>query len=155
MSGNRLSPKYSGGMRTPIKSLIAILFVTTAGVAIGSGMQAGPNSKSGARAFNFWIGEWNIRQEILQQDGTWLELPAHTSVAAALDGSALIEHWSGQVLFFWEGMTEPRAMKGLSVRAYDPQTGKWYIHWMDTRSPRFGSPYAGNFTDGRGVFFRE
>lgn len=124
MSGNRLSPKYSSGMRTPIKSLIAILFVTTAGVAIGFGMQAGPNSKSGARAFNFWIGEWNIRQEILQQDGTWLELPAHTSVAAALDGSALIEHWSGQVLFFWEGMTEPRAMKGLSVRAYDLQTGK-------------------------------
>lgn len=108
-----------------------------------------------AHAFDFWIGDWDIRQRILRQDGTWLELPARTSVTPTLDGCALIEHWQGQVQFFWEGMQAPERMTGLSVRAYDPQTAKWYIHWMDTRSPRFGDPYAGGFAEGRGEFFRE
>lgn len=56
--------------------------------------------------------------------------------------------------FFWEGMQEPERLKGLSVRAYDPQAGKWFIHWMDTRSRRFDRPYVGDFTDGKGVFYR-
>jgi hypothetical protein len=84
-----------------------------------------------------------------------LELPARTSVTASLDGCALIEHWSGEVLFFWEGMERPETMKGLSVRAHDPESSAWNIHWMDTRSPRFGSPYVGTFAAGRGEFFRE
>ena len=112
-------------------------------------------SGSEARAFDFWIGEWDITQKILRQDGSWLELPAGTSVTASLDGCALIEHWQGEVLFFWEGMKQPEPMKGLSVRAYDSESGTWNIHWMDTRAPRFGSPYVGTFKGGRGEFFRE
>jgi len=114
-----------------------------------------PCPGSGARAFDFWIGEWDITQKILRQDGSWLELPARTSVTASLDGCALIERWSGEVLFFWEGMERPETMKGLSVRAHDPESNAWNIHWMDTRSPRFGSPYVGTFAAGRGEFFRE
>lgn len=108
-----------------------------------------------AHAFDFWIGDWDIRQQILRQDGAWLALPARTSVTPTLEGCALIEHWQGQVQFFWEGMEAPELMTGLSVRAYDPRTAKWYIHWMDTRSPRFGDPYVGDFADGEGEFFRE
>jgi hypothetical protein len=114
-----------------------------------------PCPGSEARAFDFWIGEWEITQKILREDGSWLELPARTSVTASLDGCALIEHWQGEVLFFWEGMERPETMKGLSVRAHDPESGAWNIHWMDTRSPRFGSPYVGTFAAGRGEFFRE
>ena len=126
----------------------------------GNVVQRGPNGAAAcpgaaARAFDFWIGDWDVRQRILRKDGTWLELPARTSVAPALDGCALIERWRGRVSFFWEGMGEPEAMDGLSVRAFDPRAGKWFIHWMDTRAPRFGTPYAGNIVDGRGEFFRD
>lgn len=107
------------------------------------------------RAFDFWIGDWTIQQRILQQDGTWTNFEAKTSVSLTLDGRALLEHWQGTVQFFWEGMNAPETMKGLSVRAYDPQTDQWYIHWMDTRFPQFGRPYIGNFADDRGEFFRE
>lgn len=107
-----------------------------------------------ARDFDFWIGDWDIRQSFRRQDGTWLELPARTSVTAALEGCALVERWTGQVMFFWEGMTEPEPVSGLSVRAYDPTTAQWYIHWMDTRVPRFDQPYVGTFANGRGEFFR-
>jgi hypothetical protein len=108
-----------------------------------------------ARAFDFWIGNWSIEQRILREDGTWLEEKAKTSVSPALEGCALVEHWEGTVQFFWEGMKKPEPMKGLSVRAYDPGTGKWSISWMDTRSPRFGAPYEGTFDGGKGEFFRE
>ena len=51
-------------------------------------------------------------------------------------------------------MQKPEPMEGLSVRAYDPQTQKWYIHWMDTRRPYFETPYSGGFDGKRGEFFR-
>jgi hypothetical protein len=107
-----------------------------------------------ARAFDFWLGNWNIEQRILQQDGTWLSLGAETTVSQALDGCALVEHWRGDVQFFWQGMDTVKPMQGLSVRAHNPSTGKWYIHWMDTFNPQFGEPYSGGFTEGRGEFFR-
>lgn len=107
-----------------------------------------------ARAFDFWIGEWTIEQRILGPDGAWLMLPAKTSVRPTLDGCALVEHWEGEVQFFWEGMEEPESIQGLSVRAYDPVDRIWRIHWMDTRSRRFGPPYSGGFRDGRGEFKR-
>jgi hypothetical protein len=116
---------------------------------------AHPCASHEARAFDFWIGDWSIEQKILQQDGSWLKLGATTSVSRDLDGCAIVEHWDGSVQFFWEGMKGPERMKGLSVRAYDPRTGKWYIHWMDTRRSYFGNPYAGGFNQGRGEFFRE
>ncbi len=30
--------------------------------------------------FDFWIGEWNINQKILQKDGSYIELKANTIV---------------------------------------------------------------------------
>lgn len=108
-----------------------------------------------ARAFDFWIGDWTIQQQILSQDGTWLRFDAKTSVSSTLDKCAIIEHWQGTVQFFWEGMNAPEPMSGLSVRAYDPDTGRWYISWMDTRVPRFSGPYVGSFDRSRGEFLRE
>ena len=108
-----------------------------------------------ARAFDFWVGDWNIRQKILREDGTYLELPAKTSVSVALDGCVLIEYWEGEVQFFWERMEKPELIKAISVRAYEPRTRKWYIHWMDTRSRHFDTHYVGDFTDSRGEFYRE
>jgi hypothetical protein len=121
-----------------------------------SGAQSlAPCGEAPARAFDFWVGDWNIRQQILREDGTYVELPAKTSVSVVLDGCALIEYWEGKVEFFWERMEKPELMKAISIRAYEPRTMKWYIHWMDTRSRHFDTPYVGDFTDGRGEFYRE
>lgn len=146
-------------MLHPVAFLLA--FCLQAAMAAEPGLSQSPDERAKActgpeaRAFDFWIGEWDIVQRFLRQDGTWLELPARTSVTTTLDGCALVEHWSGDVLFFWEGMQKPEPMKGFSVRAYDPESGAWNIHWMDTRSPTFGSPYVGTIQAGRGEFFRE
>ena len=106
------------------------------------------------REFDFWLGAWRIKQRILRADGAWLELPARTHVSASPDGCALVEHWAGEVQFFWEGMERPEPIWGLSVRRYDPAQRTWSIYWMDRRSPEFGTPYVGKFDGARGEFFR-
>ena len=141
-------------MRT-LKVLLAAMALLSGPALSPASAQEKPCSSTQARAFDFWIGDWEIRQEILGGDGKWIELPARTSVRTSMDGCALVENWSGQVQFFWQGMSRPEPMTGLSVRAYDPQAAKWYIHWMDSRSPRFGQPYAGAFVDGVGEFTRQ
>lgn len=107
-----------------------------------------------AREFDFWIGDWAIDQRLRARDGSWIRLPAKTSVSSILDGCAILERWEGEVQFFWEGMEAPEPLEALSVRAYDPASGSWRIHWMDTRSARFGEPFVGGFDEGRGEFRR-
>ncbi|HSN72966.1 MAG TPA: hypothetical protein VLT59_15725 [Steroidobacteraceae bacterium] len=108
-----------------------------------------------ALAFEFWIGDWQIEQRILRQDGTWIELPARTTVTRVLDGRALLERWQGEVEFFWFGMTAPAPMTGFSYRACDPQTNRWSIYWADSLTPGIAAPYVGSFAAGRGEFFRD
>jgi hypothetical protein len=51
-------------------------------------------------------------------------------------------------------MTTPQPLDGPSARAYDRSSGRWMIHWLDSRTPAFGDPYAGTFVNGRGDFYR-
>lgn len=111
------------------------------------------NSRPEFRQFDFWLGEWSIKQEILQADGSWLRSDAETEVSSVLKGCALVEHWKGEVLFFWDGMKAAERLNGFSVRSFDPRSEKWVINWMDTRNPRFAA-FQGTFADGKGQFFR-
>lgn len=111
-------------------------------------------SDLGYHQFDFWIGQWDIKQEILKADGTWFKADASTKVSPILGGCALMEEWQGDVFFFWEGMEKPEPLKGFSVRAFDQKTNQWTISWMDTRHLRF-TEFAGRFRDGRGEFFRK
>ncbi|MEW6125840.1 MAG: hypothetical protein AB1757_02150 [Acidobacteriota bacterium] len=107
-----------------------------------------------ANAFDFWLGDWVIKQKILKADGSWFKSKAKTKVSRVLNGCAVIEHWEGEVQFFWEGMSRPEKIKALSVRSYDAKTKSWKINWMDTRNPQF-SVFEGKFDNGKGEFFRK
>lgn len=103
--------------------------------------------------FDFWLGEWSIEQRILDtSSGSWLELPAYTSVAKVLEGCALIERWRGTVMFSWAGMKEPAPIEGLSIRYWVPEQGRWRIHWMDSLRPVLGAGSVGTIVDGHGTF---
>jgi len=162
MSARRLPPSRPPGRAVspgamPTAFVFALVATGLAAPSLAARQQQPPSpacSAPEARQFDFWLGEWSVRQEILGADGGWLELGARSRVSRALAGCALVERWQGTVLFFWEGMTEPEAIDGLSVRAWDPAGGAWAIHWMDTRSPRFSDPYVGGFEDGTGTFLR-
>ncbi len=123
--------------------------------ATGAHPEAAPCDSPEARQFDFWLGDWQVHQRIRQSDGAWLSLPARTSVTREVEGCALLERWSGEVQFPWEGMGRPEPEWGLSIRSYDAKEGVWRIFWMDTRHPEFGDPFVGRFRGDRGEFLRD
>lgn len=134
----------------PSVALLTLSLAVTAPAAPSPGRP--PCSAPEYHAFDFWLGSWNIDQEIIQTDGTYIHLPAENRVETAVGGCALVEHWRGLVQFSWEGMTAPDSLYGLSVRSYDPQSKAWSIYWLGSRHPSFGRPFVGGFEDGRGTF---
>lgn len=152
---SRVRPSFSS---TVVRSLLAGCLVAPLAIAAtGSSPEASEASRCDspeAREFDFWIGDWAIDQQLRGRDGSWIRLPAKTSVSSILQGCAILERWEGEVQFFWEDMEAPEPLEALSVRAYDPTSASWRIHWMDTRSPRFGEPYVGGFDGSRGEFRR-
>ena len=138
--------------RAPGAGLALAAALALPGALAAQGTPA-PCEGPGARDFDFWIGEWAVTQEIRSETGAWETYAARSTVTPALDGCALVERWQGTVRFFWEGMGEPEAIEGLSVRAPGAD-GAWRIHWMDSRSPGFGEPWVGGFDAGEGTFLR-
>lgn len=141
-------------MKNPtLFSIFVFLVYASAALAQNENSTISSCDETESRQFDFWIGEWAIKQKILKADGKWFEAEAETSIQPVMGGCALAEHWSGEVLFFWEGMKKPKSIKGYSFRFFNPKTQKWIIHWMDTRSRQF-SVFKGGFADGKGGFFR-
>lgn len=104
-----------------------------------------------ARQFDFWTGDWQVAQRI-RAGADWEEYPARSDVEPVADGCLLIERWSGTVRFPWEGMEEPSALRGGSIRYLDLESGTWRIQWIDDRANGFGPPSVGGFEGTRGVF---
>lgn len=106
-----------------------------------------------AHQFDFWIGEWNVRN--LQRSPRHLDDPAWGAtgnatdrVYAILGGCAIVEHWRGHLS--WGDV------HGFSVRAFDPDKKKWVLllNWPSPKGPSFGI-LEGVFHHGRGEFFKK
>ena len=108
-----------------------------------------------ARQFDFWIGDWNIKQKMLQNDGSWISLDAKTSVKKILNGCALEEYWKGEVKYFWSGMNNSKYIEAISIRYFDTKKMKWHIQWIDNSNLVMGPGFDGNFENGKGVFYSE
>lgn len=108
-----------------------------------------------AREFNFWLGDWQLGQQIWSgEDDVFEPYEARSQVRAVEGGGALLESFEGEVRFFWAGMDEPRRIRGASVRVYDPAGRQWRIFWIDTLEGKFGPPFSGAFSGGSGEFLR-
>lgn len=65
------------------------------------------------RQFDFWIGEWEVRDP----DG---KVVGHNSIKRILDGCALKESWQGA-----------GGSVGYSFNTYDRMKGQWHQTWVD------------------------
>ena len=74
---------------------------------------AAPCDQEAHRAFDFWMGNW----EVAIADGT---VAGHNRIERAHAGCALIEHWRSV-----------RGNSGTSINYYDPSKGKWVQNWID------------------------
>jgi hypothetical protein len=76
-------------------------------------MDESPCTDEARRAFDFWIGAWEVR-------GPAGRLAGHNRITSLFDGCALKEEW--------EGVSGHR---GTSLNAYAPATGRWHQTWVD------------------------
>src|SRR5690348_13115103 len=90
-----------------------------------------------ASRFDFLEGEWNALCRFPLPDGSWGEGPGSLIARKILDGCVFLE--------FFEGPYEGTMIKGLGLRAFNPQTSEWEHTWTDSSAP-------GGFVVWRGQF---
>ena len=96
---------------------LAILgMATTTGKAAAQAPASPPPcSRAEHRQFDFWLGEWEVR------DAKGARLGANT-ITRILGGCALHESWRGA-----------KGMKGTSVNVFDAARSVWHQTWVDDR----------------------
>ena len=101
-----------------------------------------------ARAFDFWIGEWNVVNRNRAGDDSHFAVTGEATdrVYPVIGGCGIVEHWRGDAF--------ARFIVGFSVRAYDPATRDWrlVLLWPITGPTSF-LELRGSFHHGRGEFF--
>lgn len=86
------------------------------------------------RAFDFWIGTWEVRDS----DG---EIVGHNAIRRVAGGCGLLEEWRGR-----------RGGTGVSINMYEPARDAWTQTWVGEVAILH---LAGGFRDGRMVLTGE
>ena len=73
-----------------------------------------PCGAAAHRQFDFWLGQWEVRDPTGKVVG-------HNRIEAAHGGCALIEHW-----------TSVQGVTGTSVNIYDRDRRQWHQTWVDS-----------------------
>ncbi|MEV0977789.1 hypothetical protein [Streptomyces sp. NPDC049915] len=98
--------------------------------------------------FDFLHGSWDVANRRLAAplepgSGTWVEFPGHAVVRPLFGGAGNIDEITFPTL----------GRQGVSLRLLDRETGRWSIHWSDSRTGRLDPPVVGGFTRDRGDFY--
>lgn len=95
----------------------------------GEGCTTGP-----VEQFGRYLGDWNIEDQGLQQDGkTWAPgNGARWNFTCVGNGIAVQDFWMPN-----GAAGGPPPGVGTNLRIYDPNTQQWEITWTATRSPGF------------------
>ena len=118
--------------------LLVMLMNTTVAAAEQSTPAPAPSTAAPApcsaverRQFDFWLGEWEVRNP----KGV---VVGHSRIESILGGCALAEHWSST--------TGNGANDGKSYNSYNADLGKWEQFWVDASGSRL--VLSGNFAQG-------
>ncbi|MEH6421956.1 hypothetical protein [Pseudomonas sp. CGJS7] len=103
-----------------------------------------------ARAFDFFLGSWQVRYRRLKQrllgDNDWQAFEGVCKVQSIFAGLAQTDE---------SAVHRPdQPYRGFSLRSYDPASKTWADWWLDTRNPhKIVAPMLGGFADGVGTFY--
>lgn len=96
--------------------------------------------------FDFLIGRWAIANRRLGRrlvgSTDWEEFASTSEVRPIFGGAGNVDE-----ITFADGTS------GLTVRLFDPATGRWSLNWATGDSGVFFPPLFGEFTDGVGTFY--
>jgi hypothetical protein len=99
--------------------------------------------------FDFLMGSWRVKHRTLKArlagERTWLEFTGTCRAWPLQEGNANID----------DNVLEAPAgsYRGLTLRRYDANSGKWWIWWIDDHISEFTPPVIGEFKDGVGTFY--
>jgi hypothetical protein len=99
-------------MRT-VLLLAGLAAFAVAGAEESAGQGGTPCAAEAFRAFDFWLGEWEVRTV----DG---RLAGHNRIESLHGGCVIVERWSGV-----------SGMGGMSMNWLDGTTGEWVQLWLD------------------------
>jgi hypothetical protein len=101
-------------MKTTLTAVTLVLVVTSVAWAQQASPKFGCEDKPAFRAFDFWVGEWEVRATGTQQ-------VAGTNSVQLINGSCtILENWTGA-----------RGGVGKSINFYNAATSKWQQTWVD------------------------
>jgi hypothetical protein len=100
-------------MSTPRISLILALLIGSSGTA-GAAPSAAPCGTADHRAFDFWVGKWNVRTP----DG---KLVGTNRIEREYGGCVVHEHYDTN-----------RGYSGESLNIYDAERKVWHQSWVDS-----------------------
>lgn len=115
---------------------VAGTFAQQSATAQGSKPEAPPPcSGPEHRQFDFWLGEWEVRDP----SG---KLAGNNRITRVQQGCALLEEWKGS-----SGVT------GMSLNVYDADRKRWHQTWVDSTGGLL--VIEGSFKDGKMVLIGE
>jgi hypothetical protein len=110
-------------------ALAAVVLAATSAHAQEPTSNPAPCTAPEHRQFDFWLGEWDVR------DGTG-KVVGRNSITSVHKGCVVFESWNGQ-----GGMT------GASFNLYNAERKKWRQTWVDSSGGSL--ELEGDFSDGR------
>ena len=101
----------------PPIALALALSAMAPGATHGQGAPPQPTCDAAEhRQFDFWVGEWEVRDPSGQVVGT-------NSITRSYDGCLLVERWEGA-----------RGSAGTSQNFFHRGDGRWHQNWIDSRA---------------------
>ena len=100
--------------------------------------------------FDFFMGTWKCRHRYLVRRlagcTDWIEFDGSCAARKILDGYGNMDE--GDIALPGD------RYRGMSLRTYDPEKGRWSIYWLDSRRPGFlFPPVVGGFDGSIGTFY--
>ena len=99
--------------------------------------------------FDFLMGSWRVHnkclKEKLQGSSEWIEFEGFSDVKSLLNGMGNLDQFSAK--------RDGESIEGISLRLFDPASGKWSIYWADSvRAGILQPPMVGRFDGLSGEF---
>lgn len=109
-----------------------------------------PSSTSSQEDFNFYVGNWKIRNRRLKSVFTgssdWYEFEAVQQMRKVLHGLGNIDHFHAEF--------DGKPFEGMSMRFFDLNTKLWSIYWSDvSKTGVLEPPVLGSFYGDLGIFY--
>lgn len=108
-----------------------------------------PSSKSTKNDFDFFVGEWKIKNKKLKDRlsncNDWVEFEATQECHQVLRGIANTDDFLAE----FDGVP----FEGMTLRLFNPKTKLWSIYWADSNMGVLDKPVVGSFENNIGLFY--